>query len=225
VITLELFCGTKSFSKVAKELGHKTFTVDIDPKLEPDLVCDILDFKVEMLPLEFRRPDVVWASPPCTTFSVASLRHYWVDGKPKNDKTLHGIAMVKKTISLIKELRPRYWFIENPRGMLRKQSFMLDLYRNTVTYCQYGLPYQKATDIWTNCMSWTPKPMCSPRSPCHVRAPRGSKQGVQGIEGRRQGLHPDWNYTVSRSALQRGVIPPDLFKEIFKDIGDIDGKK
>ena len=56
MITVELFCGTKSFSKVAKELGHKTFTVDIDPKLEPDLVCDIMDFKVEMLPEEFRRP-------------------------------------------------------------------------------------------------------------------------------------------------------------------------
>ena len=27
---LELFCGTKSFTKVAEERGHQTFTVDID---------------------------------------------------------------------------------------------------------------------------------------------------------------------------------------------------
>jgi len=43
--TLELFSGTKSFSKVAKELGHFTFTVDIDSKLEPDFVCDIMELE------------------------------------------------------------------------------------------------------------------------------------------------------------------------------------
>ena len=222
MITLELFCGTKSFSKVAKELGHDTFTVDIDPKLNPDLCVDILDFKLEMLPEKFRHPDVVWASPPCTTFSVASIRHYWVDGKPKNDKCLKGIEIAKKNLEIIKELNPKYYFIENPRGMMRKQDFMLGLNRNTVTYCQYGLPYQKATDIWTNCLEWKPKPMCSPNSPCHVRAPRGSRNGIQGIEAaRRPAYHPDWSYVIDRkngSALARGVIPPALFKEIFECI-------
>ena len=218
MITLELFCGTKSFSKVANELGHETFTVDIDPKLNPDLVCDILDFKVDMLPEKFRTPDIVWASPPCTTFSVASIRHYWKEGKPKNDKCLHGIAIAKKTVELIKEINPKYYFIENPRGMMRKQDFMQELPRNTVTYCQYGLTYQKATDIWTNCKEWVPKPKCSPNSPCHVRSPRGSRTGTQGIIYRRNVLHPMFESEIDRkgsSALARGVIPPALFFEIF----------
>ncbi|NDB13343.1 MAG: DNA cytosine methyltransferase, partial [Betaproteobacteria bacterium] len=47
--------------------------------------------------------------------------------------------MVKKAIELINELQPsKGWIIENPRGMLRKQSFMQELPRRTITYCQYG---------------------------------------------------------------------------------------
>ena len=40
--TLELFSGTKSFSKVAKRLGHNIFTIDNQKKLNPDLVMDLL---------------------------------------------------------------------------------------------------------------------------------------------------------------------------------------
>ena len=119
---LELFCGTKSFAKVAKERGHEVFTVDIDKRFEPDLCINILELTPQMILDKFGLPDVIWASPPCTTFSVASIKHYWDNGKPKNDKTLLGIQIVKKTIELIRILSPSFWVIENPRGMLRKQD-------------------------------------------------------------------------------------------------------
>jgi site-specific DNA-cytosine methylase len=122
---LELFCGTKSIGKVFKAGGHQVFSIDIDSSFNPDLTMDITKLKKEDLPLEFQTPDIVWASPPCTVFSVASISRYWVNGKPKNDKTLEGIAIVKKTISLIEELKPKYFFIENPRGMLRKLEVVL----------------------------------------------------------------------------------------------------
>ena len=218
---LELFSGTGSFGKVAKERGHDVFSIDIDSKFNPDLCIDLLEFSIDMLPEEFKHPDFIWASPPCTTFSVASLRHYWDNGKPKNDKTLKGILIVKKTIQIIKELEPKFYLIENPRGMLRKQEFMQDLHRDTVTYCQYGLHYQKATDLWNN-LGHSFKPMCSAMSSCHARAPRGSKQGVQGVIGKRRGgNHPDWSYSVSRSATIRGVVPRELCLEILKGV---DGK-
>ena len=35
-------------------------------------------------------------------------------------------------------LSPTWWFIENPRGGMRKMDFMSGLPRHTVTYCQYG---------------------------------------------------------------------------------------
>ena len=46
---LELFSGTKSVSKVAKALGWETISLDIDPKFDPDLCMDILDFNYTCL--------------------------------------------------------------------------------------------------------------------------------------------------------------------------------
>lgn len=84
--TLELFSGTKSFSKVAKELGYETFTVDNNESLEPDLVESVENLRIDQLPY---KPDIIWASPPCTAFSVASIGHHWTGGKgayiPKTD--------------------------------------------------------------------------------------------------------------------------------------------
>ena len=39
--TVELFSGTKSFSKIAEKLGHETFTVDNNDKLLPDYIADL----------------------------------------------------------------------------------------------------------------------------------------------------------------------------------------
>ena len=203
--TIELFCGTKSFSKVAEKKGFETFTLDNDPYFNPDLCKDILSVQASDLPSDI---DILWASPPCTTFSVASLRHYWTtDGKPKNEKTWKGMNFVMKTLKLIEEIKPKYWFIENPRGMLRKQWFMDNIHRKTITYCQYGDFRMKPTDIWTNLEKWTPRPMCKPGSPCHESAKRGADKGTQSLGG-----------GGKRGAVARGMIPPAIFEEIFEVI-------
>lgn len=213
---LELFSGTGSFHKEAKKLGYETFTIDNDKQFNPDLCIDIMQLEAKDILEKFGQPDIIWASPPCTNFSVASIYRHWKDGYPKDYQTFISLALVQKTIELINELKPKYYFIENPRGMLRKQKVMNQIeIRNTVTYCQYGFDIQKATDIWTNCKEWTPKPMCSPRSPCHIRSPRGSKFGVQGIKARK-GFHSDSRYTQSRSPIKRAIIPPELCKEILE---------
>lgn len=86
-------------------------------------------------------------------------------------------------IDLVRELKPRFFFIENPVGGLRKMDFMQGLPRHTVTYCQYGDKRQKPTDIFTN----HPYPMfkapCKRGASCHESAPRGSRTGTQGING------------------------------------------
>jgi len=69
---LELFCGTKSFSNIAEGMGMEVFTIDNDIQHNPDLCISILDLKISDIPF---KPDIIWASPPCTTFSVASIRH------------------------------------------------------------------------------------------------------------------------------------------------------
>lgn len=203
--TVELFSATQSFSKVAKKLGHSTFTVEKDPYFsQSDLIKDIFELQREELP---KKIDILWASPPCTTFSVASLRYYWVNRKPKNKKTWLGIALVLKTISLIKEIQKEnpnlIYFIENPRGMLRNQNFMKKFKRNTISYCQYGDNRQKPTDIWTNLLTWSPKPICKRGASCHQSAKRGCKdKGTQSLS----------------NSKERSIIPPLLFEEIFLEI-------
>ena len=182
---LELFAGTKSFSKVAYQLGDNVFTSDIDPQFNTDYTIGVEQFDTSKVPFKV---DVIWASPPCETFSVASLGYHWTGGKgayiPKTQSCLDGIERVKRTIKIIEELNPKYWIIENPRGVLRKMPFMLGFRRVTVTYCQYGDTRMKPTDLWTNIPEevWTPRPMCKNGAPCHIAAPRGSSTGTQGIK-------------------------------------------
>ena len=213
--TIELFCGTKSFSKVMAQKGHQTFTTDIDLRFAPDICADILTAKIDFP----YRPDILWASPPCQTFSVASIYHYWTEGKPKNEKCLHGIAILDKTIEIIAELKPRYWFIENPRAMMRKvidEHFskwgIEDYTRRTISYCQYGSKIQKPTDIWTNANWWIHRPICKPGASCHERAGRGAKSGTQGI------YNPVWEKERGGAAIERGRIPEDLFEEILTQL-------
>ena len=77
---LELFAGSRSFSKVAEEYDHDTFSVDINDFDNIDYVTDILNF--DYTKINFIH-DVIWASPPCTYFSVASIGHHWIPQKQK----------------------------------------------------------------------------------------------------------------------------------------------
>lgn len=198
---LELFAGSRSIGKQAEKLGMNVFSSDLIDFGDIDYIENILDFDVNKVPFQ---PDIIWASPPCTSFSVASIGHHWTGGKnayiPKSDGARLGLKLVEKTIELINHFQPTYWFIENPRGVLRKMEIMKGLKRNTVTYCQYGDERMKPTDIWTNSESWVPRPMCKNGAPCHVAAPRGSKTGTQGRS----------------NAFERSKIPDELCYEVLK---------
>lgn len=192
---LELFSGTATLARIARERGHQTLTVDSDPRCEPDIVAPVghshplLDRLLEF------EPHCVWASPPCETWSVASIGTHWTGGRrayvPKTEAASAALVLVAMLAGLIEELDPVVWYVENPVGVMRKCSpyehipgFFI---RQTVTYCQYndepgesGLPRMKPTDVWTNNHLWVPRPRCSNGDPCHEAAPRGSKTGTQG---------------------------------------------
>jgi len=215
---LELFSGTESFSNVAIARGHQVFTIENNPDFNPSLCKNILDVTIKDIPF---KPDVIWASPPCTCFSVASIGSSWCGNyHPKRTETALGMAYVLKTLNLIKKLKPKYFFIENPRGVLRKMAFMDELpIRNTVTYCQYGDTRMKPTDIWTNCSFWKPKPMCKNGDSCHTPAPRGSKTGTQGLNGsRNRSIVPEkLCLEILQSVEQLIVISPDSASQVVND--------
>lgn len=201
MMVLDLFCGTKSLKQPCEDLGFEYFGIDIDPSFNPDMVADIGSLDFWDIPFQ---PDVVWASPPCTAFSVASLGYHWMGGYrayiPKTTFAENSIKLVNKTFEIICCMMPKYYFIENPRGILRKLDLLPKHRLKTVTYCQYGDTRMKPTDIWTNCQTWNPKPMCKNGDPCHERAPRGSKTGTQGLS----------------DAKNRAVVPYELLKEILE---------
>ena len=206
---LELFAGSRSIGKAAESLGYEVYSSDFNEFDGIDYAIDILDFDTTKVPF---KPDIIWASPPCTYFSVASIGKHWnKDHTPKTEQALFGVKVVNKTIQIIKELNPKYWYIENPRGKLRKLDFMQPLPRTTVWYCTYGDKRAKPTDIWTNNLrsvfnpdGWQPRAECfNGNKNCHHEsAPRGSRTGTQGLKG---------NY-------ERSKIPNELCLEILKAI-------
>lgn len=209
---LELFAGSRSIGNVCDDLGYNVFSSDINPFDNIDYVVDINKFDVSVVPFI---PDFIWASPPCTYFSVASIGKHWnKNNTPKSDNALKGVEYVKSTLKIINYfnlLNPNLnWFMENPRGKLRKLNIVKGLPRTTVWYCKYGDTRAKPTDIWSNNIwnplfntnGWKPREKCfNGNKYCHHEiAPRGSRTGTQGLKG---------NYNRSK-------IPQQLCEDIVK---------
>ena len=207
MIIFDFFSGTGSSTKAFEDAGHTIYRFELDPQFEATEHTDIMNLTAEYLISKYGRPDFVWASPPCTAFSVASIGHHWISGgespEPRTESARQSQELVRHTILLIKKLNPtRGWLIENPRGMLRKLSVVSSLSRYTVTYCQYGDTRMKPTDLWGWVPSWNPRPMCKNGDTCHTPAPRGARTGTQGL----------------KDAKYRSMIPYELSKEIMDSL-------
>jgi hypothetical protein len=108
---LDLFAGLGGASQAMRERGWEVIRVELDPRFEPEVVADITTWR-----WRGRRPDLIWASPPCTEYARMAMP--WTRAKlPEGfcpDPTL-----VKAAIRIIRDSRPRYWVIENVGGAVR----------------------------------------------------------------------------------------------------------
>jgi len=203
MLIFDFFSGTGSSTQAFKDAGHKVISFELDTTFEATEHIDIMDLTATYLLKKYGKPDFVWASPPCTAFSVASIGHHWTGGRgayePKTDAARFNQKLVWKTRELIEQLNPKAWLIENPRGVLRKLPPVQGLDRRTITYCQYGDTRMKPTDLWGNVPGWQPRPACRNGDSCHEAAPRGSKTGTQGLSG----------------AKERSRIAPELSQELL----------
>lgn len=211
---LELFAGTRSIGKAFEARGHKVFSVEWNKEFENiDLCADIGTLTAaDIIQLCGGAPNVIWASPDCSTFSVAAISKHRRKNKetgsldPISDYAKFCDKVDQNVLKLIEELKPQFYFIENPRGGMRKMDFMQGLPRYTVTYCQYELDKpvnerrMKPTDIWTNHPKPKFKPPCKNGDKCHAAAPRGSQTGTQ----------------AQKNAKEKGIIPEALCKHIVE---------
>jgi len=191
---LELFSGTGSMGAAFRRLGWEVTSVDCDADANPTILCDIMDFDYKAYPPRYF--DCVHASPPCTQYSRARTT-------AKTPRDLEGAdALVRRTLQIIFHFQPTCFFVENPyTGMMKDRPvmhFMIPLMR-VVTYCKYGLPYKKATAIWTNVLTWAPRRACSNLFPCH-----------QLVDGR----HPSTAQRASFSLNELYRIPAELCDEL-----------
>lgn len=198
---LELFAGKRCIGEAFERKGHEVFSIDWNKDFENiDWYADISKITAQDIIDRFGKPDVIWASPDCTSYSIAGISHHRVKNENGSLEPISEYATqcdltnIHLVNNLILKLRPKYFFIENPRGGLRKMDYMQRLSRHTITYCQYGDNRMKPTDIWTNHPNPNFKPMCKNGDSCHISAPRGSKTGTQGRKG----------------SIERSLIPSEL---------------
>jgi hypothetical protein len=199
---LELFSGYGHISKKAALLGYKTFSLDINPKLNPTLSVDIRKVKLSQLPGEVK---YIWASIPCTVFSIMSIEKHWEKIPyswrkyyyvPKTPEAKEALQIVEKTLWIIKKLNPDYYFIENPRGALRHLPQIRFIpFLHTVSYYDYGFNYYKPTDIFTNFPNLKLKKLTA-----------------------KENINCTGKLTHLNSAQERSIIPGQLIDEILNQL-------
>jgi len=209
---LDLFSGLHGWSSYFTEMGHEVVSIEINTEQIATLHADIGQLTADDIRALFggHNPDVIIASPPCTTFSVASIWKHWTGGhqayEPATQEARDSLVLMAHTLQLIQDLQPKWWWLENPRGILRKLDVMNGLNRVTIWMCQYHsetdpMKRAKPTDLWGEWPEeWIPRPECKNSNPdCyHVRAPRCTNTGTQAISNR---------------AL-RALIPRELSKDV-----------
>ena len=159
---LELFSGTGSVGRVCKELDYETVSVDISMPATHKI--NIMEFDYKQYPQDHF--DIVWASPPCESYS--SLQRSFYGRMRKGElfsKEKHmalqdeADKLVLKALEIIKYFKPKYWFLENPAtGNLKNRKIMQDINYYDYDYCKYSnWGYRKRTRFWTNRTDLSPK--------------------------------------------------------------------
>lgn len=82
-------------------------------------------------PLKFDRPGILWASPPCPSFSTA---------KTNAQETENDIALAQKVADFISVLQPSVFILENVQGYAKSKS--LQLIENTLYELGYWVDRQ-----------------------------------------------------------------------------------
>ena len=168
---LELFKGTGSVGRVFTANGCDVVSLDVEARFQPDIVANVLrfDYRAAFRPGEF---DYVWASPPCTEFSMALPRRRRespaVGGQPPGPATLRLATALSNELwtlfgtcghgggsSRFRATRPRGTGCNPATGLLKHQPQMRGLAFIDVDYCRFS------TGGWVATSGPARKPPCN----------------------------------------------------------------
>lgn len=220
---LELFSGTHSVGKVAKELGWDVVSLDLE--LPADHQIDIMNFDYKQYPKDTF--DIVWASPPCTYYS--NLQNCWLGRKKKDgiiltkelleEQRKDSDKLIRKTLEIINYFNPEYWFMENPqRGQLKDRDVVKGLPYYDVSYCMYSdWGYEKRTRIWTNKKNWN-NLICDKSGSCGNMVGKIHKTNLGNYDRIKRANNVLKENKYNRTTQQdRYRIPPNLIYSLFLD--------
>ena len=116
-VMIDFFSGLKGSSEYAKELGWKVITIDIEKKHDPNILIDLMNDDYNLY-REIRYHQALnkvideqiyfcWFSPPCTEYSK--------DHMPWHESNID-LSLFLRCFEIVKELKPKYWIIENVIG-------------------------------------------------------------------------------------------------------------
>jgi hypothetical protein len=167
---IDLFSGLGGFSQAFIDRGHDVTRYEYSDEFKK-VPHTIIEDVYNLWSGDLTGADIILASPPCTHFSIASVSHHWnKDGTPK-PKTIEQIQLIRHTLDIIEVSNPKYWILENPRGMLRT---VLGLPAKFIYLGAWSKKNKKATDLWGKL---PPVDWLIPHT--WIEARRGFKTGVQ----------------------------------------------
>jgi site-specific DNA-cytosine methylase len=115
-LMIDLFAGIGGASESFVNAGWEVVRVELDPVLlaraKPgpsvtDIAADLTQWS-----WEGRRPNLIWASPPCTEFSRESMPWCRTGREPS-------MELVRAARRIVREANPDFWVIENVRGAIK----------------------------------------------------------------------------------------------------------
>lgn len=107
---LDLFSGTGAASRAAEVRGWRVLRIDNAPDSNANIRVDLLNWS------PIGTFDLIWASPPCNLLTTV---------RPKGRDVEKGLELVERSIEIIRQLKPRWWVIENVHGATRAIASLL----------------------------------------------------------------------------------------------------
>lgn len=208
---LELFSGTGSVGKVCRERGWEVVSLDLK---DADINTDILNWDYASA-YPVGHFDIIWASPPCNTFSILAHAIFTKDEMMNRIDTI-GLPILRRAEEIIDYFKPQYYFMENPQTGLMKSYVTRPYY--DVDYCRYSnWGYKKRTRIWTNVTGFNPL-LCNKECGNTIQNPLNPKRVLHVNncgKTQQKKLLREYGINFKQTLNDRYRIPPRLVEDLF----------